>query len=112
MITKADAVESQETKWYEIAYPASAYTFPHETLIHQVRLDQQYFHFELTDGRILSVPLSWIPTVHNALPQERAKYEISGDRKRVIWDPDKCAINDELRIDDYLVPTPSHNEPG
>ncbi len=22
--------------------------------------------------------------------------------KMVIWDPDKCAINDEVRIDDYL----------
>lgn len=104
MGTKADAVESQETKWYEIAYPASAYTFPHEALIRDIRLDDQYFHCELIDGRILSVPLSWIPSVLNAPPQERAKYEISGDRRRVIWDPDKCAINDDVCIDDYLMP--------
>ena len=59
-------------------------------------------HLELTDGRTLSVPLSWIPTLHNARPEEREKYEISQDRKMIIWDPDKCSINDEVRIDDYL----------
>jgi hypothetical protein len=33
---------------------------------------------------------------------EREKFEISRDRRMVIWDPDHCAINDEMRIDDYL----------
>ena len=27
----------------------------------------------------------------------------------IIWDPDKCAINDEVRIDDYLAPRPTNN---
>lgn len=31
---------------------------------------------ELTDGRIMSVPLCWIPTVYHASPEERAKYEL------------------------------------
>jgi hypothetical protein len=43
-----------------------------------------------------------MPSVHNAPMAEREKYEISHDRRMVIWDPDRCAINDELRIDDYL----------
>ncbi|GAB4455335.1 MAG: hypothetical protein OHK0041_19900 [Anaerolineales bacterium] len=94
----------QTTKWYDITYPASAYTFPREALIHRVRFDNEYIHVELTDGRLLSIPLWWIPTLHNALPEEREKYEISQDRKMIIWDPDKCAINDEVRIDDYLAP--------
>jgi hypothetical protein len=42
--------------------------------------------------------------LHNALPEERAKFEISRDRTMIIWDPDKCAINDEVRIADYLAP--------
>jgi hypothetical protein len=58
----------------------------------------------LLDGRILSVPLTWIPSVHNAPPHERAKFEIGDDRRRVIWDPDRCAINDEVCVDDYLMP--------
>jgi len=95
------------TQWYEIPYPASAYTFPREALLHRVRFDNDYMHLELTDGRIVSVPLWWIPTLHNAEPKEREKYEISRDRKMIVWDPDKCSINDEVRIDDYLVPRSS-----
>jgi hypothetical protein len=90
-------------KWYDIPYPASAYTFPQEALLHQVRFDDDYMHLELTDGRILSVPLWWIPTLQNAEAEKREKYEISRDRKMIVWDPDKCAINDEVRIDDYLI---------
>ncbi|GIK73105.1 MAG: hypothetical protein BroJett021_20930 [Chloroflexota bacterium] len=88
--------------WYPIPYPASAYTFPSEALIHKVRFDDQYIHLDLTDGRILSIPLSWIPTLHNAAPAERQKFTISRDRKALIWDPDVRTINDELFIDDYL----------
>jgi hypothetical protein len=59
-------------------------------------------HLELADGRRLSVPLSWIPTLYNASPEEREKYEISEDRKMIVWDPERCAINDDVRIEDYL----------
>jgi hypothetical protein len=94
--------EETPVKWYKIAYPTSAYTFPREALIHDVRFDDEYIHVDLTDGRILSIPMWWIPTVHNATPEERAKYEINRSRTMIIWDPDKGSINDELRIEDYL----------
>jgi hypothetical protein len=90
-------------KRYKIQYPVSAYTFPGEARIHRVRFDDKYIHIELMDERILSIPLWWIPTLYNALPDEREKYEINQSRTMIIWDPDKCAINDELRIADYLV---------
>jgi hypothetical protein len=96
----------QTSKWYDVPYPASAYTFPREALLHRVHFDEDYMHLELTDGRVLSVPLSWIPTLHNASPEDREKYEISQDRKMIIWDPEKCSINDEVRIDDYLLSRP------
>lgn len=70
---------------YEIPYPVSAYTFPREASIHHVRFDDVHIHIELTDGRILSVPLQWIPTLYPLL-----------------WDADKCDINDELHIAAYL----------
>ncbi len=97
----AERVNEQVT-WYEVHYPASAYTFPRESLIHDVRFDEDTIHIELTDGRVLSVPLWWVPSVHNASMEERKKYEISRDRRMIIWDPDTCTINDEMRIDDYL----------
>jgi hypothetical protein len=101
MIIDAELIDEQ-IKWYEIPYPASAYTFPRESLIHDVRFDDDTIHVELTDGRVLSIPLWWVPSVHNAPMAEREKYEISRDRRMVVWDPDHCAINDEMRIDDYL----------
>ena len=100
-------VADQVAKWYEIPFPATAYTFPSESLIHHVQIDDQYIRFELTDGRLLSVPLWWVPTVYNAAPEERQKFVISRDRKLVIWDPDECAINDEVHIDDYLTSSPN-----
>ncbi len=105
MSTKQEQVaEKLQVRRYKIQYPISAYTFPRETRIHQVQFDDKYMRIELTDGRVLAVPLWWIPTVHNASPEEREKYEISRDRTMIIWDPDKCAINDEVRIADYLQP--------
>ncbi len=106
---KQNRTPEQTARWYDIPYPASAYTFPREAQVHHVRFDDRYIHVELTDGRVLSVPLSWIPTLYNAEPAEREKYEISQDRKMLVWDPDKCAINDEIRIDDYLVPERQSN---
>lgn len=101
MTMSAELPEGQVT-WYEVPYPASAYTFPRESLIYDVRFDDEFIHIELTDGRVLSVPLWWLPSVHNAPTEEREKFEIDRDRRMVIWDPDHCAINDEIRIDDYL----------
>lgn len=91
-------------KQYTLQYPVSAYTFPREARIHQAQIDDDYLHIDLTDGRKLSIPLWWIPTVYNAPAEERAKYSISPSRTMIVWDPDKCAINDELRIVDYLGP--------
>jgi hypothetical protein len=105
MTSPAKAVETDPTvKRYEIKYPASNYTFPGESIIHEVRIDDSYIITEFTDGRILSIPLWWIPSVFNASPEERAKFEISRSRTMIIWDPEKGSINDELRIEDYLMP--------
>jgi len=109
-MTTSEKQPEQKEKWHEISHPASAYTFPREALLHRVWFDENYLHMELTDGRVISVPLWWIPTLQNASPGEREKYEISQDRKMIVWDPDKCAINDEVRIDDYLHNRPSNEE--
>ena len=103
MTTRIESADEQyEVKRYKIPYTLSAYTFPGEALIQQVRFDDDYIHVELVDKRILSIPLQWIPTLHNAPAQEREKYQIHQNRKMLVWDPDICAINDELRIADYL----------
>jgi hypothetical protein len=103
-ISTEQVKEQFEVKRYKVQYPISAYAFPQEARIHQVRFDHESMHVELTDGRILSIPLWWIPTLYNATPEEREKYEINRNRTMIIWDPAKCAINDEVCIADYLGP--------
>jgi len=51
----------------------------------------------------------WIPMLYNATTEEREKYEINRSRTMIIWDPDKCAINDEVCIADYLGPCAVNN---
>lgn len=104
MTSKAVAKSDLAVKRYAIAYPAYEYTFPRDALIHDVRFDDTHIHLDLTDGRILSIPLWWIPTVHNATTEDRLKFEINRSRTMIIWDPDKGGINDELRLEDYLTP--------
>ena len=96
--------ETYKVKRYKIQYPVSEYIFPREATIRSVRFDDETLHVELADGRALSVPLRWIPTLYHADPKEREKYELNSSRTMIIWDPEKCAINDEVRITDYLGP--------
>ncbi len=103
MNTQTEEVEKTlEVKRYRIQYPVSAYQFPTDARIHAVRFDDEYINLDLMDGRSLSIPLWWIPTLHNAAPEEREMYTINRSRTMLLWDPDKCAINDELRVMDYL----------
>jgi hypothetical protein len=75
-MTSKDEARKLEThvKRYDIAYPASAYTYPRESLIHDVRFDDTHLHIDLMDGRTLSIPLWWIPTIYNAPSDERLKF--------------------------------------
>jgi hypothetical protein len=101
------AEQKVETKRYGVQYPVSAYTWPSDARIHQVAFDDEYIHVDLIDGRRISIPLWWIPTLHNARREELEKYEINRTRTMIVWDPTKCAINDELRIADYMGPGPA-----
>lgn len=96
--------ERGRVKRYKVQHSIDEYTFPKEATIHDVRFDEKYIHVELTDQRILSIPLWWIPTVYNASMEDRMKFEINQSRTMIIWDPDKCGINDEISIADYLGP--------
>lgn len=103
-ISAEEAKTQLQVRRYRVQYPISAYTFPQEARIHGVSFDDERMRVELTDGRVISVPLWWIPTLYNAAPEEREKYEINQARTMLVWNPDKCAINDEVRIVDYLGP--------
>jgi len=92
-------------KTFKIRYALKDYTFPKHVKIDKVRFDETYMHVTLTDERILSIPLKWIPTLYYAKPTEREKYKINQTKRMLVWDPSECEINEEIRIEDYLGPT-------
>jgi hypothetical protein len=105
MITNVKQLdEVVHVKRYKIRYSVDQYTFPKDALIHSVKIDDKHIHVELTDQRILSIPLWWIPTVHNASAEDRGKFEINQSRSMIVWNPETCQINDEISIADYLGP--------
>lgn len=90
---------------FKIRYSLKDYTFPKEVKIDRVRFDETYLHVTLTDERIISIPLKWIPSLYHAKPVEREKYKINQTKRMLVWDPAQCEINEEVRIEDYLGPT-------
>lgn len=96
--------EKAQVKRYKVQHSIVEYTFPKEAIIHDVKFDDKFIHVELTDQRMISIPLWWIPTVYNATLEDRRKFEINQSRTMIIWNPDKCGINDEISIADYLGP--------
>lgn len=89
---------------FKIQYPLRDYVFPKDVLIDKVRFDEMYMHVNLMDGRIISIPLKWIPTLYHAKPEEREKYQINQTRRMIVWDPSVCEINEDIRIEDFLGP--------
>jgi len=104
--------EKTKVKRYKIQHSIEEYTFPKEAYIHTVKFDNAHMHIELTDERVISIPLMWIPTLYNASDEDRRKFEISQNRKMIIWDPEKSGVNDEINILDYLGPTRADDEDG
>lgn len=105
MVTNVKQMDEKvQVKRYKVQHSIDEYTFPKEAYIHDVKFDEKFIHVELTDQRAISIPLWWIPTVYNASMEDRGKFEVNQSRTMIIWDPDKCGINDEINIADYLGP--------
>ena len=39
----------------------------------------------LSDGRTITVPLSWYPRLFNATPEQRERYRVIGDGEYIHW---------------------------
>lgn len=57
----------------------------------------------LTDGRVISVPLSWSWRLERATPAERANYRLIGDGIGFHW-PD---VDEDISVDGMLSGTPA-----
>jgi hypothetical protein len=67
---------------------------PTTALAKAVDFDDDMMHVSFTDGRILSVPLSWFPVLRAATPEQRSRYEIGGGGVGLHW-PD---LDEDLSI--------------
>lgn len=83
---------------YQVKYPRSAYTWPKEARAKAVVFDDIYMHVHLADGRIVSVPIVWIPTLANASLADREKVSIGWEGHALHWDPEDGPINEDLTI--------------
>ena len=67
---------------------------PTTALANSVEFDEMMMRVAFTDGRILSVPIIWFPTLHHATPDQRSRYEIGGGGISLHW-PD---LDEDLSI--------------
>ena len=58
---------------------------PATALAKKVEFDREMMKVFFTDGRILSVPLIWFPTLWNAPASKRKKYELGGGGLSLHW---------------------------
>ena len=87
---------------HKVQFTIKDYTFPVDARIDRATFDDTYMHVHLLDGRILSVPLVWIPSLANAAPADREKYFIGEEKQTLHWDPEDGPINEDLRLSTYL----------
>ena len=69
---------SSEAKFQRAYVPTSA-------LAKSVRFDEEMMHVSLTDGRVVSVPVIWFPSLREATLRQREKYEIGGGGTSLHW---------------------------
>ena len=50
-----------------------------------VRFDQHMMHVLLVDGRQVSVPLEWFPTLRKASEKQRKRWRLIGDGVGIHW---------------------------
>lgn len=58
---------------------------PTTALAKSVDVDEEMMHVSLTDGRRISVPIIWFPSLRAATPEQRSKYEIGGGETSLHW---------------------------
>ena len=60
-------------------------TLEAEPEIEDVQVTDEALIVELTDGRILNVPLHWYPRLQHALPHERENWKVMGEGYGIEW---------------------------
>jgi hypothetical protein len=65
--------------------PSKRSYVPHTALAKAVKFKGQMMNVELTDGRVLSVPVLWFPSLRSASAEQRGRYEIGTGGTSLHW---------------------------
>ena len=71
--------------------------------IQDVRVTDDALIVELSDGRIVSVPLAWYPRLLHSTPQERRNWRFIGKGEGIHW-PD---LDEDISVENLLLGKPS-----
>ena len=69
----------------------------------QVYVTDDTLSVELSDGRVISVPLVWYPRLSHATPPERASWRLIGSGQGIHW-PD---LDEDISVANLLAGHPS-----
>lgn len=58
---------------------------PLHALAREVRFDEHMMHVFLLDGRQISVPLDWFPTLRNASDKQKKNWRLIGNGVGIHW---------------------------
>lgn len=71
----------------------------HHPLAHSVSFDTDSLIVSLIDGRTLSVPLAWFPTLSSATARQLQDWEILGDGEVIHWPQ----LDEDLSVNGLLL---------
>ena len=61
-----------------------------------LRFDEDIMWVDLSDGRVVGVPLAWFPRLLHATPEQRENYELS--HRGMHWD----SLGEDISVDGIL----------
>jgi len=91
-----------DPKTYPVLHRRSEYTIPTEARADHLTFDDDYMYIHLRDGRIIAVPLAWIPSLAVADRDALERYQIGWDGALISWDPEDVPLNEDLLVATYL----------
>lgn len=56
-----------------------------EVMAKEVWFDREMMHVRILDGRIISVPLEWLPRLRDAKPEQRENWRLIGRGVGIHW---------------------------
>jgi len=75
--------------------------------IQDVQTTDTSLSVSLSDGRVVTVPISWYPRLSHALPEHRAKWELIGQGHGIHW-PE---LDEDISVENILFGQPSNEGP-